>query len=218
MALNSILQKFPTQLFFKLIIISMVLVCVPLLAKQSPLEQYFDSKLIHLNALLIKNKESLKSEPESLKSFVNAEILPLWSSETTLKALLGTKEWNKIPNQKQIELIKVFNQTLHRYVREGMKFYSNQKFSFVSIKLSKKGKRGYLTILIDPEFLPSINVTFKMTKIEDNWKLYDVYVAGISYVKMKKLEIGRIYSEKGADAVLEHLKSKNVAPVDRELK
>ncbi|PHS19625.1 MAG: hypothetical protein COA86_03840 [Kangiella sp.] len=196
----------------------MALSCVPLLAKQSPLEQYFDSKLNHLNALLIKNKQSLKNEPESLKSFVNAEILPLWSSETTLKALLGTKEWNKIPSPKQIQIIGAFNQTLHRYVREGMKFYSNQKFSFVSIKLSKKGKRGYLTILIDPEILPSINVTFKMTKIDDNWKLYDVYVAGISYVKMKKLEIGRIYSENGADAVLEHLNSKNITSVAQESK
>jgi len=194
------------------------LLCFPLLAKQSPLEHYFDSKLVHLNELLIKNNQSLKNDSESLKSFVNTEILPLWSSETTLKALLGTKKWNKIPNPKQIQLIEAFNQTLHRYVKEGMKFYSNQKFSFVSIKLSKTGKRGYLTILIDPEILPSINITFKMTKIEENWKLYDVFVAGISYVKMKKLEIGRIYSENGADAVLEHLKSKNITSMDRKSK
>ena len=196
----------------------MTLLCFPLLAKQSPLEHYFDSKLVHLNELLIKNNQSLKNDSESLKSFVNTEILPLWSSETTLKALLGTKKWNKIPNPKQIQLIEAFNQTLHRYVKEGMKFYSNQKFSFVSIKLSKTGKRGYLTILIDPEILPSINITFKMTKIEENWKLYDVFVAGISYVKMKKLEIGRIYSENGADAVLEHLKSKNITSMDRKSK
>lgn len=196
----------------------MVLLCFPLLAKQSPLEHYFDSKLVHLNALLIKNNESLKNNPKSLKSFVNTEVLPLWSSETTLKALLGTKEWNKISSPKQIQLIEAFNQTLHRYVREGMKFYSKQKFSFVSIKLNKKGTRGYLAILIDPEILPSINVTFKMTKIEDNWKLYDVFIAGISYVKMKKLEIGRIYSENGTDAVLEHLKSKNITSMVQESK
>ncbi|PCI73557.1 MAG: hypothetical protein COB38_00400 [Gammaproteobacteria bacterium] len=216
--MNSILLKFPPHLFSKLIIVSVTLLCFPLLAKQSPLEHYFDSKLVHLNELLIKNNQSLKNDSESLKSFVNTEILPLWSSETTLKALLGTKKWNKIPNPKQIQLIEAFNQTLHRYVKEGMKFYSNQKFSFVSIKLSKTGKRGYLTILIDPEILPSINITFKMTKIEENWKLYDVFVAGISYVKMKKLEIGRIYSENGADAVLEHLKSKNITSMDRKSK
>ena len=210
--------KLIPNIISKSFIISLVLLCFPLLAKQSPLELYFDNKLVHLNDLLIKNSESLKNKPKILKSFVNTEILPLWSSETTLKALLSTKEWNKIPSLKQIQLIKAFNQTLHRYVREGMKFYSNQEFSFVSIKLSKKGKRGYLTILIEPEILPSINVTFKMTKIEENWKLYDVFVAGISYVKMKKLEIGRVYSEQGVDAVLEHLQSKNITSMDQKSK
>lgn len=178
-------------------------------AKQPPLDQYFENKLNHLNAQLIENKDSLKNDHKKLEDFVNIEVLPLWSSSTTLKALLSTKEWNKIPPEKQNQLITSFNQTLHRYVREGMKFYDNQRFFFVSTKLSKNGGRGLLEINIEPEYLPSIIVTFRMTKIAESWKLYDVMLQGISYVKMKRLEFRRINSESGIDAVISHLKNKN---------
>jgi len=198
------------KLSTKLIITLLALTFFPIQAEQSPLDQYFENKLTHLNQLLIKNKHLLKSDPKELESFVNVQILPIWSSSSTLKALLTTKNWNKTPLDKQTKLINAFNQTLHRYVREGMKFYDEQNFTFLSTKQNKKGNRGHLTILIEPELLPSINVTFKMAKIEGNWKLYDVLVTGISYVKMKKLEIGRIYSEDGVDGVLEHLHSKNL--------
>lgn len=178
-------------------------------ANQSFLDEYFANKLSHLNEQLIEKKDSLKSDHDKLKIFVDKEILPLWDSATTLKALLGTKEWNKISLKKQNQLLASFNQTLHRYVREGMKFYENQKLSFVSTKLSKKGDRGILAINIEPEYLPTITVTFKMTKIDKNWKLYDVMLQGISYVKMKRLEFRRLNSENGIDAVIKYLNKKN---------
>jgi len=184
----------------------------------STLDQYFKNRLVSLNKSLIEHKSDLKNDKLKLESFVNSQILPLWSSTSTLKALLGSKVWKALSVNHQKELIEVFNQTLHRYVSEGMKFYDNQQFSFVSTKLSKKGSRGYLTILIEPEILPSINVTFRMAKINADWKLYDVLIAGVSYVKMKKLEFRRLYAEKGIEAVIKLLKNKNAAQQNKNNK
>ena len=54
-----------------------------------------------------------------------------------------------------------------------------------------------------------------MTKIKENWKLYDILLAGVSYVKMKKLEVRRLHKEKGIQSVLELLNSKNsISPIE----
>ena len=66
----------------------------------------------------------MKSEPGELAEFVNDELLPLWNSERTLKLLLGRSQWKALSSEEIEKLIQIFDQTMHRYINEGMKFYN----------------------------------------------------------------------------------------------
>ena len=127
-----------------------------------------------------------------------------------MKLLIGKKRWNTLNQENINSLNQIFDQTMHRYVAEGMKFYDSQRLGLSSVKLNEQGTKGILTVEIEPIYLPSFKINFKISRHADQWFLYDILVEGISYVKMKKNEYRGIISEQGIDELLSYLENKNL--------
>ena len=172
-------------------------------------ENYFDQVITHIDTTLLAKHQEFKKDNNQLAQFVDTNILSVWNVELTLKQLIGSKHW-KTFNQSEIQaLIDRFNQTLHRYVREGMAFYDGQRVKLVTVKLNDKNTRGLVTIRLEPIYLPAFNVSFKIAHKNNDWQLYDVLVEGISYVKLKKNEYRQIISQNGVEGLLAYLDQKN---------
>lgn len=180
-------------------------------------ENHFDQVISHIDTTLLEKHEKFKSDNNQLIQFVDLNILSVWDVELTLKQMIGGKRWKSF-TPTEIQALKYrFNQTLHRYVREGMAFYDGQRVKLVSVKLNAKETRGLVTIRLEPIYLPAFKVSFKIVHRENNWQMYDVLVEGISYVKMKKAEYRQIVNQKGVDGLLAHLDEKNGKNRSKEL-
>ncbi len=172
-------------------------------------ENYFSQVITHIDTILLEKHRVFKSDNKQLVQFVDADILSEWDVELTLKQLIGGKHWKKL-SQSDIQSLKDrFNQTLHRYIREGMAFYDGQRVKFVSVKLNTKNTRGLVTIRLEPIYLPAFNISFKIAHRNQDWLLYDVMVEGISYVKLKKNEYRQLITQQGIDGLLAYLDQKN---------
>jgi len=172
-------------------------------------EMRFENVIAHIDSTLLKEQKQLKTDRKLLEHFVDSNILSNWDSQRTLKHLLGKKIWKTLTDSNLKSLNRVFEDTLQRYVREGMGHYDGQRVKLVSVRLNKKKIHGVLTIRLEPIYLPAFKVSFRIASKNDQWKLYDVLVEGISYVKTKKNEYRRMVREKGIDGLLAHLDAKN---------
>lgn len=176
---------------------------------EKSLSKYFTHKIADLDKQLFVKGNQLAKDTEKLAEFVNQNILNLWSSTKTLKLMLGSKNWKMLSNEQIAQLEIAFDDTVHRYVKEGMSFYDGQRAKFLSLEVNDKLNRGYLTVELQPIYLPAFNIVFKITKIDNDWQLYDIFVEGISYIKMKKNEYRRILHEKDFQALIRFLDEKN---------
>jgi len=173
-------------------------------------EGYFREILSNIDGTLSKEQLRLKKDDQFLQNFVETKILPFWDVELTLRLLVGTKQWKCLKDDEVSALKKAFVDTLHRYVREGVKMYDGQRANFVDAILSDDATKGKISVRLEPIYLPAFQIHFKIAKREQQWKLYDVFVEGVSYVKLKKNQYRQIIHKSGVTGLLTYLESKNI--------
>jgi len=186
--------------------------------QQAFVEHKFKHLVAKINQSLKLNQKQFEQSPMDLAKYVDAELIPLWASHKTLAALVGAKSWRQMPLASRHALQVSFNNTLQRYVQEGFDHYDGQTIEFVGIRLNKRQNRGYLTIKVIPNLLPSFNIDLRIGWLEDgnsggdqsnrDWYLYDAMVQGVSYVTLKKDDY-RHRLQEGVDALIASIDLKN---------
>jgi phospholipid transport system substrate-binding protein len=171
-------------------------------------ESFFKTKIKALNHFLLLNKKTIKNNSIEQKQLMKQYLFPLWNIPYMIKRLLGRSIWNKLSSQQKKKLIITFKHTFTRYVHEGLQYYNGQTIRYHSIKTNTKGK-GYLSLHIVANWLPTFNVHFKLFKKDEHWKLYDILIQGISYVAMKKRNLRFLYRTQGFLRLLHYLNLKN---------
>ena len=186
---------------------------VSLDSSSAMVEAHFNDIVVKIDSTLLLDQKRLKSDSSHLQNFVDSNILPHWNADLTLKQLLGSKNWKSFTKTDIESLQLIFNETLHRYVQEGMDYYDGQRIKLLKVELNKKQTRGLVTIQLQPVYLPAFNIIFKISRkkssSDKNWLLYDILVEGISYVKTKKNEYRRLVATRGVKGLIAYLDEKN---------
>ena len=176
-------------------------------------ESRFKRSIFKINQSLKVKQQLFERSPLELAKFVDAELLPLWASHKTLSALVGVKSWRQMSISSQQALQTSFNNTLQRSVQEGFDHDDGQTIEFGGVRLNNRKNRGYLTIKVVPNLLPSFNIDLRIGLFEDDqneadWYLYDAMVQGVSYVTLKKGDY-RHRLQEGVDSLITSIDLKN---------
>lgn len=170
---------------------------------------YYNQHFQDIGQILSQNQEKYRADPQALMEFVNSELMPNWSAERTIMAILGVDLWKSLSLEQQTALIEEYGQTMRRYIFETFAKYHGQVVEAQTVKMFSSGKKAWMTVSIDLEPLPSVSLDFKLYQVDDNWKIYDFSFQGVSFIKMKQSEYQQTLSEKGFDTLLSLLKQKN---------
>ena len=170
---------------------------------------FFNAEINCINQVLLKQQNQFKQNPALLVDYVDQTLMPIWSSQTTLRLIFSAEYWSEFPDVDKIKLTTGFNNTLHRYVQEGFEHYEGQQIEYVGVRLNKNKNRGYLTVRVIPNVLPSFTIDFKIGLFDDSWKLYDAMIEGVSYVALKKDSYQEKFEVGGIKAVIDYFNEKN---------
>ncbi|WP_417446742.1 MlaC/ttg2D family ABC transporter substrate-binding protein [Kangiella sp.] len=173
------------------------------------LKQFFQHKLDTINHFMQENHQKALENPSSLMTFVDEELLTVWSAKNTIRAMLGAQRWSKLTTQQEAILIKAYEQTMRRYLYEVMSRYQGQVAAVDSIRLNDKQNKGWLTVVLESQSLPDISIDLKIYKEDTDWTIYDFSFQGISFIKMKQNYFQTTFDAKGFEGVLADLDSKN---------
>lgn len=171
--------------------------------------EQIESTIREINNTLQSRESEFKKSPNALAEFVDDTLVDIWSAEKTMTGLTGRKQWNSLKEADKAAMVQVFNDTLQRYVQEGITLYDGQTVDFIELKLSPKQTRGLLTIEVNPRVMPSFNIDLKVVIDENRWGIYDILIQGVSYIQLKRNEVRAIIKEKGHQAVIAAFREKN---------
>jgi len=155
-----------------------------------------------------KDKDIIQKDPTHINLLVNELVLPHFDFERMSKWAMG-KYWRKANKTQRAQFVKEFKTLLIRTYASSLSEYSDQVIKYQPFhgKLSS----GDVTVKSEvqqPGGFP-IPIDYKLHKVGDDWKVYDVKIDDISLVANYRSSFSRQIRKSGIDALIKKLADKN---------
>ncbi len=187
------------QLYF-----STVLAAAEIIAPDVMLKQTSDEVI----AVIREKREQLKEDPTLVYDLVHEYILPHLDEVTIAKLALG-KNWRDASREQKVEFINEFRNLLIRTYGKSLSEFSDQEITYFPVNI----KEGEQKVVVKSEVLqpggPSIPVSYRMRIKDEQWKVYDLSIDGVSLVTSYRGTFDQEVRKGGIDGLLKYLKDKN---------
>lgn len=211
-------QKKVYPLFLSMLIASLVLM-TPLRAEslESPsamLKRTSDDVI----KVLKEKRVMLDKEPELVYQIVDQYILPHLDDVTMAKLALG-KNWRNASNEQKIAFVDEFRSLLVRTYSKSLQEFSDQKINFFPDDLAPNEDKTIVKSEVVQSGGPTIPVAYRMRIKDNQWKVYDIVIDGVSLVTSYRGTFTQEVRQSGMDGLLKMLSDKNAGvPTDSSAK
>ena len=187
-------------------VIVLLLLTAPaaLLAKQ-PDEVIKESASALLNAMEGR-REALKEDPEALFAIVEEHFLPHFDRAYAAFVVLGRHSRKASADQKRRFTEALYNYILRQYAA-GLLEFTSDRLNVLPYKGEPGAKRATVRTEVYLDDGTEVPVNYKLRLTDSGWKVYDVTIENISYVKNFRTQFGAEIQAKGLDALIERLET-----------
>jgi len=160
---------------------------------------------------LKKAQISLKKNPTLVYSLAGKIIVPHADLTEMSKRVLPPNIWNSASNDQRSEFKKEFSTTLIRTYASAMAEYTNEVIQFFPIR---GGYAGKSIVKVDSQISrddgPAISVSYQLISENNDWKLYDLTVEGISMLESFRSQFADTLSRGNIAELIKVLKQHNL--------
>ncbi len=159
-------------------------------------------------------KDSAKNDLQREK--IEVKIQNMFDFSEIAKRTLATHWKNFIPKQ-QTEFTDVFSEFLGNIYIKRIQGHTNEKVEVVYLgeDMTTDLKATVKTKVVTETF--KILIDYRMIMKKEGWKIYDVNIEGVSFVKNYRTQFQKILMKESPDALIEKLKKKVRQGQDNEL-
>ena len=154
--------------------------------------------------LLEQNKVQYTKDENALNAMVRREVLPLIDFEAMSKLTLG-KHWRAASGAQRARFINAFREMLVNSYAKTMVKYAGS--SIKAGNSAQQQKPGYVLVRtnVTPKGGSHISANYSLRKLGNDWKAYNVEIAGINLITNFRTNFTREVSSKGLDALITRL-------------
>lgn len=155
------------------------------------------------------NEAELDQDPQKIFSLVQEILIPHFDFERMARLALG-RSWRDASAEQQERFVEEFRLLLVRTYATAMLEYTNEEIRFMPFRDDvEKGRVNVPMEVIQPNG-PAIPMVLSLYKNkQDEWKVYDVKIEGISLVTNYRSSFNRDIRTNGMDALIESLSKRN---------
>lgn len=153
-------------------------------------------------------KAEIDADPGIVYQIVDDYILPHLDDVTLAKLALG-KNWRKASNEQKIEFVDQFRTLLVRTYSKSLQEFSDQTINFSPMTVAAGETKATVKSEVLQPGGPSIPVDYSLRLKDDEWKVYDIKIDGISLVTNYRGTFAQEVRKGGIEAVLKMLHEKN---------
>ena len=158
--------------------------------------------------IIRKDKDIQNGDTHKVIELVDKKVLPNFNF-THMTALALGKEWRKASPQQQQQLTAEFKTLLVRTYSNALTGYKNQKVVYKPIKMAPTDTDVLVRTEVHQPGNKPVQLDYSLEKLDANWKVYDVVVAGISLVTNYRDQFGQEVRNGGIDGLIASIAAKN---------
>jgi phospholipid transport system substrate-binding protein len=129
-------------------------------------------------------------------------VKPLFDFHLMAKLSLGRKYWPGLSKEKQDEFTDLFIKRLQAMFLEKLSLYTDEKVFFKTPVQDKRKVRIPTEIVSNNN---RISMIYKMYKSENDWKIYDFEIEGVSIISTYRSQFDQILSKGTIDELMKRL-------------
>lgn len=158
--------------------------------------------------ILREDRELLVKEPKRVYEIINDYILPHLDEVTMAKLALG-KNWRKASNEQKIAFVNEFKNLLIRTYSKSLVEFKDQDIKYFPLNLAEGTKKTSVRAEIIQPGGPSVPLAYRVRIKNNEWKVYDIKIDGISLVTSYRGTFTQEVRKSGIDGLLQYLREKN---------
>ena len=192
---------------FKLLILGFfVSISSASIAVDGPLE------LVHKTAddvlTVLKADDSIQQDKEKIYKLAEEKILPNFDLDRISMLVLG-KTWRKINEDQQQQFKSEFKTMLLRTYAVALGKYKDQEINFKPMRMEPTDKQATVKTQIIQDGAQPISVDYTLAKKDDEWKVFDIVIEGVSLVTNYRSQFASEIKNNGIDSLITKLAEKN---------
>ncbi len=161
-----------------------------------------------VNKILTKLKEpGFNEQPRETKiAEVRKIINEIFDYTELSKRTLG-KDWKKFSDAQQTEFISLFSALLENVYADRILAYTHEVIEFGKETELRKGQVEVESNIITADN-KKVPLNYRLILKDNQWRVYDVVIEGVSMVKNYRSQFGQILSKQSPEDLLETLRKK----------
>lgn len=155
------------------------------------------------------HKAELEAEPEKIYGLVEDILMPHFDFEKMSKLALG-KNWRVADEDQRVRFIEEFRLLLIRTYSTAMLEYSDEEIRMLPFRDDLARKRVTVPMEVVQPAGPAIPMALSLYQTkQDDWKVYDVKIDGISLVTNYRSSFANEIRNGGMDKLIDDLAQRN---------
>jgi len=171
-------------------------------------EKQIKSAFVNIEKELINLKQKNQFTGAEIKKVLNQYLLPEVDSRYFTLKSLGKYASNMSDELRAAYTKELQIQVINSYANL-LSNYNNEKIVFNKSSISESGKIAQVYLNIESRNNTNTAVIKLMRVAQDNWKVFDIVIEGISLVQTKQAELSSSISKLGLEGTLNKLQKLN---------
>ena len=188
--------------------IGLVLAVSPLFAQEEAPDVKIKKVTEDVLTIVRQDKDIQSGNTQKAIELVEARVLPHFNFQHMTALAMG-RDWNKASPEQKTRLSEEFKTLLVRTYSNALTSYRDQTLRYKPFKM-QPGETDVVikTEIVQPGAKP-IQLDYSLEKQGNDWKVYDVIVAGVSLVSNYRDTFNQEVRANGVDSLIQMLANKN---------
>jgi phospholipid transport system substrate-binding protein len=150
----------------------------------------------------------LRKDPAKLGELVDRILLPHFDVNHAARLVLG-KHWRTATPEQRQQFIDAFYGSLMSNYGDALLEFTGDRIKVLPTPVPAAAVSASVRTEVRRSNGTRVPVNYSLRKTEAGWKVWDVVIEGISYVKSFREDFGAEIDQKGLDAVIQRLQAQN---------
>jgi phospholipid transport system substrate-binding protein len=152
---------------------------------------------------------STKSQPAKRRAAVRKVAEDIFDYPETARRALGP-HWSARTPEEQREFVAIFADLLDHAYLSKIDVYQGEKVQYTGETVDGDQATVKTTLVIPKG--TSIPIDYRMHRVNDRWRVYDVVIEGVSLVANYRTQFNRIVRSESYPALVQKLRDRQVQP------
>lgn len=181
-----------------------VLLSLPGIARTEDPTAVIETAVDELSQALEGRKLELSENRQKLYEVIDGILMPRFDRRYAAQLVLG-RYWRTASEEQQGRFIRAFYQALLERYADGVLEFDEERIEVLPFRGNPEERRTMVRTDVRLDDGTEVPVNYGLVKREDGWKVYDVTVEGISYVRNFRTQLNAEIADKGLEAVIQRL-------------